>query len=226
MSLSNQIRDLWCKFQGELFPEPQAEVGTPLKNHQRFVAVLEVVCPESFIWSIPQKFDRPEADPVNLVRAFLARAVWDIPTTRALIERLEVVPRLRHLCGWIHTREITSESSFLRTFVESADSDLAGRMHEALIIKETLGQGIVGHVSRDSTAVPAHGKPTLKGESDQKPMKRKRGRPQKGEVWPPKAKTRLERQATGGMTLYKLRRLKPLPADYLWTIAASGPSFR
>ena len=49
MSLSNQIRDLWCKFQGELFPEPQAEVGTPLKNHQRFVAVLEVVCPESFI---------------------------------------------------------------------------------------------------------------------------------------------------------------------------------
>ena len=67
---------------------------------------------------------------------------WDIPTTRALIERLEVAPRLRALCGWIYTREIPSESTFSRAF---AESDLAGRMHEALI-KETLGQGIVGHV--------------------------------------------------------------------------------
>ena len=58
-------------------------------------------------------------------------------------------------------------------------------MHEALI-KETLGQGIVGHVSRDSTAIPVCEKPAPKGESEQKPMKRKRGRPRKGEVRPPK----------------------------------------
>ena len=54
---------------------------------------------------------------------------------------------------------------------------------------------------RDSTAIPAREKPTPKGESDQEPMKRKRGRPKKDEVRPPKAKTRLERQATGDMTL-------------------------
>ena len=53
-------------------------------------------------------------------------------------------------------------------------------MHEALIIKETLGQGIVGHVSRDSTAVPAHGKPTLKGESDQKANETQPGTPAEG----------------------------------------------
>ena len=32
MSLTNQIRDMWCRFQGELFPGIQAEVGPPLKG--------------------------------------------------------------------------------------------------------------------------------------------------------------------------------------------------
>ena len=145
---------MWCRFQGELFPEIEDEVGPLLKNHQRFLTVLEVVCPESFIRSIPQRDGRPDADRVNLARAFLAKAVWDIPTTRALIERLEVDPRLRHHCGWIFTREIPSESKFSRAFAEFSGSDLAGRMHEALV-KETLG-----HVSRDFTAIPAHEKPT------------------------------------------------------------------
>ena len=136
----------------------------------------------------PQKDGRPEAGRVNLARAFLAKAVWDIPTTRALIKRLEVDPRLRNLCGWIFTREIPSESTILRAYcVEFAESDLAGRMHEALI-KETLAQGIVGHVSCDTAAIPVREKPTPKGESDQKPMKRKQGRPRKGEVRPRKLK--------------------------------------
>ena len=151
----------------------------------------------------PQRDGRFLADRVNLARAFLAKAMWDMPTTRALIGRLEVDPRLRNLCGWIFAREIPSESTFSWAFAEFAESDLAGQMHEALI-KETLGQGIVGPVSRDSTAIPAREKPTPKGESDQKSMKRKRGRLRKGEVLPPKAKTRFERQAAGDMTLEQM----------------------
>ena len=27
MSLTKHIRDMWCKFQGELFPQIEAEVG-------------------------------------------------------------------------------------------------------------------------------------------------------------------------------------------------------
>ena len=68
MSLTKQVRDMWCRFQGELFPELQAEVGSLLKNHQRFVTVLEVVCPESFIRNVPQKEGRPEVDRDNLAR--------------------------------------------------------------------------------------------------------------------------------------------------------------
>ena len=55
MSLTKQVRDMWYRFQRELFPELQAEVCPLLKNHQRFVTVLEVVCPESFIRKFPQE---------------------------------------------------------------------------------------------------------------------------------------------------------------------------
>ena len=187
MSITNLVRDNWCRFQGELFPETQAAVGPLLQNHQRFVTVLEMVCPENFIRRIPQRDGRPLCYRVNLARAFLAKALWDIPTTRALVERLKVDRQLRNLCGWVLISEIPSESTFSRAFAEFAESDLARQMHKA-VIRELLEQSIVGHVSRDSTAIPAHEKPTQKCKSDQKPTKRKRGRPRKGEARPPKAK--------------------------------------
>ena len=145
-----------------------------------------------------------------MVRAFIAKAICDIPTTRDLVERLKVDRQMRNLCGWVLIHEIPSESTFSRAFAEFAESDLPGRMHKALV-KEFIGDSIVGHVSRDSTAIPAREKPTPKCKSDQKPMKRKRGRPRKGEERPPKDKTRLERQAAGDMTLEQM--LDDLPKD-------------
>ena len=59
MSLTKYMRDMWCRFQGELFPEIEDAVGHLLKNHQRFVTVLEVVCPGNFIRSVPQKTADP-----------------------------------------------------------------------------------------------------------------------------------------------------------------------
>ena len=166
MSLAKQLRGMWCRFQGNYVPRLRPKLALFLKTISVFLAVLELVCSESFIRSVPQKDDRPLADRVNLARAFLAKAMWDFPTPRAQIERLEVNRRLRNQCGLIFAREIPSESIFFsRAFAEFSENDLAGRFHEALI-KETLGQGIVGHVSRDSTAIPAREKPTPKGESD------------------------------------------------------------
>ena len=203
MSITDHIRDNWCRFQGELFPEIQDAVGPLQKKYQHFVMVLEMVCPENFIRRIPQRDGRPLSDRVNLARAFLAKAVWDIPTTRALVERLKIDRQLRNLCGWVLISEVPSESTFSRAFAEFAESDIAGQMHEA-VVREIMGQSIVGHISRDSTAIPAREKPTPKCKSDQKPTKRKQGRPRKDEVRPPKAKTRLERQAAGYMTLEQM----------------------
>ena len=70
------------------------------------------------------------------------------------------------------------------------------RVHEALI-RNTHRDRLVGHLSRDSTAIEAREKPAAK-EKAPSPPKRKRGRPKKGEERP-KVLKRLDRQAA--MTL-------------------------
>ena len=125
-------------------------------------------------------------------RTFIAKAVFDITTTRALIERLAIDQPLRRLRGWTEVREVPSEATFSRAFAEFADSALPSRLHEALLEK-TVQEHLVGHVSRDSTAIEGREKPTPKPPPPAKP-KRKRGRPRKGEQRPPKEPRRLERQ--------------------------------
>ncbi|MDO9071503.1 MAG: integrase core domain-containing protein, partial [Deltaproteobacteria bacterium] len=52
---------------------------------------------------------------------------------------------------------------------------------------------LVGHISRDATAIEGREKPTA-GPSPPKPAPREKGRPRRGEVREPKPETRLERQ--------------------------------
>jgi len=71
-------------------------------------------------------------------------------------------------------------------------------VHEALI-KRTHEDRLVGHISRDATAIEAREKPLKTAASEastsDQPPKRKRGRPRKGEVVEKKEPRRLERQA-------------------------------
>ena len=62
MPITNLIRDNWCRFQGELFPEIQDAVGPLLKKYQGFVMVLEIACPENFIFRTSKKNGRPLCD--------------------------------------------------------------------------------------------------------------------------------------------------------------------
>ena len=39
-SLTNQLRDMWCSFRGEFFPEFQAEVDRHLKSHHLTLEIL------------------------------------------------------------------------------------------------------------------------------------------------------------------------------------------
>ena len=72
---------------------------------------------------------RPPEDRAALARAFLAKAcpvldtgaVFDIPTTRALIERLRVDRTLYQLCGWSSGDRLPSEATFSRAFAEFAE---------------------------------------------------------------------------------------------------------
>ncbi len=185
--------------QQTLFPALEKELAAPLgENGELFVTVIELSRPERlmerFEWQglgCPRKWRLP------LVFSLIAKAVWNFPTTRALLDRLAHDPTLRRLCGWQKAAEVPSESTFSRAFAEFARGELAQAVHEALI-KGQMGPKLVGHISRDSTAIEGREKAAKKPKRVPKP-KAKRGRPKKGEERPRPQPTRLERQ--GGRCL-------------------------
>ena len=197
MSLRRTLSDYWFAIQHELFPMLKEELGPLGERYQALIAVLELVRVERELPYVHGLRGRPQEDRAALARAFIAKAVFDITTTRALIERLAIDRALRRLCGWTGIREVPSEATFSRAFAEFADSALPSRLHQALI-ENTMQDHLVGHVSRDSTAIEGREKPVPKPPQPA-PPKRKRGRPRKGEQRPPKEPRRLQRQAA--MTL-------------------------
>lgn len=146
---------------------------------------------------------QPEADRCALGCAFLAKAVLDLKTTRALIDRLQADSKLRRLCGFDLRFALPSESTFSRAFGEFADSELIQRVH-AHIIQDTLGEQLIGHLSRDSMAIEARESIAKMDKAEVVPAKpkNKRGRPAKGEVRQPPEPSPLERQR--GQTLEQM----------------------
>jgi hypothetical protein len=196
MPLRETLANSWDHIQGFVFPMLQEEVGPLTTQHERLVIVLDVARVETFVQMWAGLPGRPPEDRHALARAFVAKAVLDLPTTSGLIERLAVDATLRRLCGWERASQVPSESTFSRAFAEFAESSLPNQAHEALI-KKTYKDCIVGHISRDATAIEAREKP-VKVETTKTP-ERKRGRPKKGEVVAKPEPRRLERQL--GQTL-------------------------
>lgn len=213
MSLRESLSSYWEKFQGELFPFLEETIGFLTESHRTLVTVLDMTRLESFVPHWHGLPGRPLAERAALARAFVAKAVLNLPTTRMLIERVQADKTLRRLCGWSRPSEVPSESTFSRAFAEFALSGLPSRVHEALI-KQTHADRLVGHIARDSTAIEGHEKP---GRADEpkstapKPAPRKRGRPRKGERPGPKPLSRIERQAD--MTLSQMLADLPRPCD-------------
>lgn len=118
-----------------------------------------------------------------LASAFVAKAVLGISTTAGLIERLIVDRGLRRICGFSMWKKLPSEATFSRAFAEFAEAGLAELAHAALV-KETLGEQLIGHISRDGTAIEVREKPIRRAE-ELKPAPvaaKKRGRPCKDEI--------------------------------------------
>lgn len=146
---------------------------------------------------------QPETDRCALACAFLAKAVLDLKTTRALMDRLQADSKLRRLCGFDLRFVLPSESTFSRAFEEFAASELIQRVH-ARMIKKTLGEQLIGHISRDSTAIEARESIAKKDKAEVAPVKPKHkpGRPKKGEARAPHSPSPLERQR--GQTLEQM----------------------
>ena len=128
----------------------------------------------------------------SIARSFVAKAVYGFPFTRSLIEALKTAPTLRRICGFERVSDIPSESTFSRAFAEFAKSGLGDKVHDALV-ENCIKAELIGHISRDSTAIEGREKP-VKKLPKAKPAPRKKGRPAKGEQREPKEPKRLERQ--------------------------------
>lgn len=160
--LRGRLSQVWRGIQGSLLPWLKEELGPLTEKQQLVVTVLEVVRIEDHIPFRYQLFlGRPPADRQALARAFVAKAVLNLPTTVMLIDRLDCDPCLRRICGWEMRQEIPDESTFSRVFAEFAKSRLPERVHAALVTR-TSEEPLVGHISRDSTQIEAREKPIFR----------------------------------------------------------------
>lgn len=191
--LRDTLSQTWLNIQGSLFPWLTEELGPLTKKQQELVTTLEIVRIEEFIYSSRGFPGRPPKDRTAIARAFVAKVVYNMPTTGSLLDRLATDSALRRICGWERLNDIPDESIFSRAFAEFSDTRLPERVH-ATFIKKSYANEIVGHNSRDSTAIEAREKP-IKREAIQK-VAAKRGRPKQGEERL-KPLTRIEKQANG-----------------------------
>jgi hypothetical protein len=162
------------------------------EKEQQLVSILELVQIEKFAGRLPRRFGRKPSERRALARALVAKAVYNHPHTRATREALRGSPVFRRLCGFVRRRDIPSEATFSRAFGEFAEMGLGDKVHQALVAQWVRPE-LVGHISRDATAIKGREKPVAKVQPP-KPAPRKKGRPRRGEVREPKAETRLERQ--------------------------------
>ena len=221
----------WSVVQEELIPGLGREVEGLTPKLEKLIHTLEWARIEDFVaaW---QGIGRPPKDRSALANSFVAKAVLGLPTTVALIDRLTVDRALQRICGFPRWKKLPDEATFSRAFAEFANSRLAERVHQALI-EAHLGSELIGHISRDGTAIEARERPAKPAPApvetisaaaqaalpDTTPAPaatvapvptKKRGRPRRDETRAPKL-TRIEQQR--GQTLVQMQDDLPRACD-------------
>jgi hypothetical protein len=141
-----------------LFPVLEDEIGELSEKMRQFVSVVDML-------DLPSRMSafrgvgrgRPPHDRMSIFKAFIFKAVYNHPTTKAMLEHVKSSPPLRRLCGWETAGMIPSESSLSRALAQFSGTDFPSRVH-ACLVDAYLGDKLAGHVSRDSTAIEAREK--------------------------------------------------------------------
>ncbi len=196
MKLRERISWLMGTVQRSLFPHLNECFDVPLTEHEKHLtSILEIVQVEKFVpkKACNQWLGRKAKEREALARSFVAKSLYKYPTTRALIHALHSTPNLRLICGFESIGDIPSEATFSRAFAEFAASNLGKRVHDTLV-EDYLAGELIGHISRDATAIVGREKPAKKVKVAKVP--RKRGRPAKNEVREPVPETRIAQQVT------------------------------
>ncbi|MBO3704306.1 MAG: transposase [Candidatus Accumulibacter sp.] len=230
-----QIMQRWHVIQHELMPELAEQFGELTPKLEKVIHTLEWVRIEEFTGTSWCGVGRPPFERAWLANAFVAKAVLGLATTAGLLERLMIDRALRRICGFPLCKKLPSEATFSRAFDEFAEAGLGPRVHEALI-KEHLGDQLIGHVSRDGTAIearehrarkeapaaesaataqtallPAEESPGETPVLETPAPARKRGRPRRDEARPAAKESPIKRQR--GQTLAQMLNEIPTACD-------------
>jgi DDE family transposase/transposase-like protein DUF772 len=164
--------------QEELFPLLQTVVGPLSRQMELLTSVVALAPLERMLSARRSATGRPARDRAALVTAFMAKAILNLPTTRDLIARLQVDEPLRQFCGWSCVAALPHESKFSRAFAEFAGTELPQQLHEA-VIAATQQQRLIGHIARDSTAIPVRERfpETAKQQAEKRKAKKRGGKP-------------------------------------------------
>lgn len=210
-NLRKQLRQFTFTLQQKLFKIVRQEVGELGSDAKRLVATLALLPIERFVPVSRGWNGRPAKDRTVLARAFVAKSVYNLSTTRSLIERLKADRQLLMLCGWTRAEQVPHESTFSRAFEEFARMQLPQLVHEALI-RETQSGRLVGHIARDSTAIEARERFPDKSAKAKRPRPAKKSRKKPGprpKGTPGPDPTRLQKQRK--MTLEQMLADLPKP---------------
>jgi hypothetical protein len=183
---------MWLKvinLEQSLFPKLQESIGSLTPKEEKLIKILDFAQIERFISSV--QITNPPKDREEMARAFVAKQVYNLQTTSALIDRLKIDRTLRVICGWRHRNKIPSESKFSRVFKEFSQQSIASKAHD-IFIENYLSETLFFYSSIDSTAIELRQK-SVKSKKEIKP-KRRQGRPKKGEELPPAEPSILEQQ--------------------------------
>lgn len=149
---------LWGGLVQRTFPFMEEEVGELGPKARLFVTVCEtVVKPETFKYAKWKGVGRPPAKRMPVFKAFLFKAVHDIPTTKELVERILLEPQTRRLCGWADPGEVLCESKFSEINKEFAEMGFTEEWFDEFVRPYAVDEPGVT-LSLDSAPIPVRAK--------------------------------------------------------------------
>ncbi len=189
------LSKIWLKvvnLENSLFPKLQESLRIEefSSKESKLIRVLDFAEIEKFV-TITSPTNTPKYRE-QIARAFIAKSVYNLQTTRDLIDRLQNDRTLRILCGWRYKNEIPSEATFSRAFDEISELIIAQKAHEKFVQKY-LGKKIFFYDATDATKISLREKPVKKDKEETR-VKYKAGRPKKGEAREPIKPKILEQQ--------------------------------
>ena len=149
---------LWGGLVQRTFPFMEEEVGELGPKARLFVTICEaVVKPEAFEYAKWKGVGRPPARRMPVFKAFLFKAVHDIPTTKELVERILLEPQTRRLCGWADPGDVPCESKFSEINTEFAEMGFTEDWFDEFVRAYAVDEP-GGTSSQDSAPIPVRAK--------------------------------------------------------------------